>query len=185
LGADFLGQMVMKHSKRTSHRKGRDLGFTILEMAIATVVLLVGIVGVMQLIPATLQSNTRTRQDTTATVIGQRILEQLALQQLSAASFTDSDGTTLNLGNPATPGIVVGSPLVAGTAAIDFSQATVGGYNVQYSDPSNTGSGVYDVRWAVITTSNGGNPVAKRFVVGVRQRGVVAAPVYFDTTVAK
>jgi type II secretory pathway pseudopilin PulG len=170
----------------TKKRKA-ERGFTLLELAIATIVLLVGIVSVVQLIPASISSNSNSRQDTTATVIGQRILEQMALQPLTSTTFTNSDGNSLNLGDPTQPGVAVGSPLVAGTSTIDFSQAVVPGYNLQYVDPSDTNSGIYDVRWTVITTTNGVNTVAKRFIVGTRKVGVngFQLTATFDTTVSK
>ena len=158
-----------------------------LELAIATVILLVGIVAVVQLVPASMSNNANSRYDTKATVLGQRMIEQFALQGLNATTFTDADGNVLSLGNPAAPGVVVGSPLVVGTATINFAAATVAGYNLQYNEPSNPQSGTYDIRWAVITTVNGGSTVAKRFVVGVRRLGLRGIPVVvnFDTTVSR
>lgn len=171
---------------RVSNRKSQR-GFTMLELAVATVVLLVGIVSVVQLVPASIGTNMNNRYDTKATVLGQRMLEQLALQSLTSATFPDADGNILSLGNPATPGVVVGSPLIAGTATIDFTAATVPGYNLQYIDPNDPQRGSYDIRWGVITTVNGGSPVAKRFIVGVRRFGAKRIPltVNFDTTVSK
>lgn len=174
-------------SSRGIGRRRSQRGFTMLELAIATVILLVGIVSVVQLVPASIGTNMNNRYDTKATVLGQRMIEQFALQPLTAATFTDADGNILNLGNPATPGVVVGSPLVAGAATIDFTQATVAGYNLQYVDPNDPQRGSYDIRWAVITTVNAGTPVVKRFVVGVRRFGAKRIPltVNFDTTVSK
>jgi type II secretory pathway pseudopilin PulG len=173
----------MRTHKMAKHRKSQ-CGFTILELAVATVVLLVGIISVVELVPASLQNNSNNRQDTEATVIGQRIVEQLALQPLKSTSFVDSDGNTLNLGSGAAG--FAGSPLVAGSAKIDFTGAAVNGYNLQYVDPNNPNSGTYNVRWAVVTTANGGGtPTAKRFIVGVRKFGItgISFAVNFDTTV--
>jgi len=180
--------MRLPNVKALTVRKRRtERGFTMLELAVATVILLVGIVSVVQLVPASIGTNANNRYDTKATVIGQRMLEQLALQPVTAATFTDSDGNVLNLGNPATPNAVVGSPLIAGAATIDFTAARVAGYNLQYVDPNDAQRGVYDIRWAVITTVNAGTAVVKRFVVGVRKTGVKGIPltVNFDTTVSK
>lgn len=178
--------MLNLRSKSVS-RRSQQSGFTFIELAIAVVILLFGIVAVLQLIPAALTSNNANRQDTMSTVIGQRLIEQMMLQQLSATSFTNSDGNTINLGSVTSGGTVVGSTLISGTANINFTASTVAGYNLTYTDPNDSQSATYDVRWAVITTLNGSTVTAKRFIVGVwkRNRGVFNQPVNFDTTLQK
>ena len=178
--------MPKRHSNSVSRSK-RERGFTFIELAIAVVILLFGIVAVLQLVPAALTSNNANRQDTMSTVIGQRLLEQMLQQLLTTTSFTNSDGNTINLGSVTTGNTVVGSPLISGTAAINFSSSTVSGYHLTYTDPNDSGSATYDVRWAVITTMNGSTPTAKRFIVGVwkKNQGVFNQPVNFDTTLQK
>jgi len=170
-----------------SRRSSSERGFSLLEMLIATVVLLVGIVSVVQLVPASLQSNKNNRQDTTATVIAQRELDQILNQPIQNTSFTDSDGHIIDLGDPTQNNIVVGAPVITGTASIDFTQPAVAGYNFTYIDPSNQASANYEVRWAVITTSNAGNPVSKRIIIGSWHRDPrqFTQPVSIDTTVQK
>jgi len=176
--------MQNSHAKMAPGRK-RQRGFTFLELAIAVVILLVGIVAVVQLVPAALKSNNANRQDTMSTVIAQRMVEQMLLQPLSATSFTNSDGNTINLGSVTSGGTVVGSPLISGKAAINFTAGTVTGYNLTYKDPNDPGSATYDVRWTVITTMNG-TPTAKRFIVGVWKRNQgFNQPVNIDTTLQK
>ena len=97
-------------------------------------------------------------------------------QPLSATAFTDPQGlvcpvgSTCNLGNPATPNQVVGSPVVMvnGRPMIDFSAGQVANYNFSFTDPNDPSGVAYDVRWAVITFTNG---AGKRFIVGVRRQG--------------
>ncbi len=163
----------------------RQRGFTLIELAIATVVFLVGVVAVMQLVPASLQSNLNNRVDTSSVVLAQRELDQMTDQPLSSASFTDADGNVCNLGNSATPDVVVGSPViqVGNSVRIDFNAATVAGYNFKYTNPQDPTDGAYDVRWAVISNNNAGGTVAsKRFIVGVWRRagGQMLAPVTLD-----
>jgi prepilin-type N-terminal cleavage/methylation domain-containing protein len=170
-----------------SARHSSERGFSLLEMLIATVVLLVGIVSVVQLVPASLQSNKNNRQDTTATVVAQRELDQMLNQPIQNTTFIDSDGRTIDLGNPAQNNVLVGAPVLAGTATIDFSQALVPGYNFTYVDP-NDGTGThYRVRWAVITTTNAGNAVSKRILIGCWHQDPtqITRPVNIDTTVQK
>ena len=165
----------------------KQRGFTFIELAIAVVILLFGIVAVVQLVPAALTSNNANRQDTMSTVIAQRMVEQMMLQSLSATSFTNSDGNSVNLGSVTSSGTVVGSPLISGTANIDFTATKVTGYNLTYVDPNDSFSAIYDVRWAVVTTLNGASLTAKRFIVGVwkKNTGVFNQPVNIDTTVQK
>jgi prepilin-type N-terminal cleavage/methylation domain len=187
LKTESKNEMLNLRSKSNSSRR-KQRGFTFIELAIAVVILLFGIVAVLQLVPAALTSNNANRQDTMSVVIGQRLLEQMMLQQLSSTSFTNSDGTTINLGSVTTNGTVVGSPLVSGTSNINFSASKVTGYNLSYTDPNDSQSATYDVRWAVITAvASGSTPTAKRFIVGVwkKNQGVFNQPVYLDTTVQK
>lgn len=161
-------------------------GFTLVELAVSTVVFLVGVVAVMQLVPAALQSNLSNRVDTTSVVVAQRELDQMVKQPFASVAFTDADGNVCNLGNAATPNVVVGSPVIqyGEFVRIDFAQPLVGGYNFQAADPLNPIEGGYDVRWAVITSVNAtGTVVSKRFIVGARQNlGTRAlAPVSLDS----
>ena len=61
---------------RGKNRKstGRRGGFTLVEVLLATVVLLVGVVAVAQLVPISLTVNSANRGDSTALVIEQRVL---------------------------------------------------------------------------------------------------------------
>jgi len=84
----------------------------------------------------------------------------------------------------------VGSPVIMfnnNRPLIDFTQAAVANYSFTYSDPNDPFKLQYDVRWAVITYSNGANPTGKRFIVGVRRRGgnLPLLPVTLDTMVEK
>lgn len=155
-------------------------GFTLIEVGIATVLLLLGLIALAQLIPMATQSNLSRRYDSGAMVYAQREFSQMLNQPLTATSFTDADGHVCNLGNPATPNTVVGSPvvMVGLTPQINFTAAPVPGYNFSYFDPNDPARSVYEVRWAVITTMSGGGPnppvtptvVAKRFIVGAWKR---------------
>ena len=148
-------------------------GFTLVELLIAAVVFLVGIVGVMQLVPAAMTSNLQNRVDTTSVVLAQRELDQMTAQPLSSATFADADGNLCNLGNSAAPNTVVGSPLTTfgNFVKVDFTKAKVANYNFQFTNPQNPTDGTYDVRWAVITQTNAaGTAVSKRFIVGVQRK---------------
>ncbi len=89
------------------------------------------------------------------------------------------------------PNVLVGSPIVMADnrPLIDFSQTPMPGYSytVPYTDPNDPGGVKWDVRWAVITLTNGQIITGKRFIVGARQIGGAGfvLPVTLDTMVAK
>jgi prepilin-type N-terminal cleavage/methylation domain-containing protein len=172
----------------------RQAGFTLLEMMMATTVLIVGLVGVAQLVPASLMLNSGNRTSSSSLVIAQRQLDTVVTQPLNASSFPDLYGNSLCfclLGDPAQPNVIVGSPIImAGSRPlIDFSQTQVPGYSyaTPYTDPNDPSNAQWDVRWAVITEVTGSIITSKRFIVGVRQIGGsgFVLPVTLDTMVAK
>jgi prepilin-type N-terminal cleavage/methylation domain-containing protein len=170
-------------------------GFTLIEMAVATAVLLIGIVGVAKLVPVAVNMNMGNRNDSTSLVIAQREMDALLSQPIANPTFTDPQGIVCpaagvcNLGNPATPGVVVGSPWLnlGNRPLINYGVAQVAGYSFYYSDPDDPSDTSYDVRWAVITLGNGTTASAKRFIVGVRRRGGNGAflPITLDAAVDK
>lgn len=147
-------------------------GFTLIELAIAMIVMLVGAVAVMQLVPAAIQTNLYNRVDTSSVVIAQREMDQMIDQPFSSTSFLDIDGNTCDLGDPTQPNMVVGSSVVmnGGKVAVDYSASKVNGYNLLFTNPQDPTDGAYDVRWAVVTQKNSLSMVSsKRFIVGVQR----------------
>jgi len=171
-------------------------GFSILEMLFATVILLVGLVAVAQLVPASLLMNYHNRTDSAALVFAQRQLDLLLDQRLNPPgnSFTDAIGNTYQLGDPTAPNVLQGSNVVTlnGYTVIDFSGGLppaypTNGYAFTYQDPSDPNGATYDVRWAVIITGNGAIASSKRFILGVRQLSGsgFSLPITLDTMVSK
>jgi prepilin-type N-terminal cleavage/methylation domain-containing protein len=186
----------MKRRERTNGSAG-ERGFTLVEMLIATVIVLVGLVAVAQLVPASVMINANNRNDGTALVFGQRQMEAMRAQPLTATTFSDPQGVycppaqTCQLGDPTQGGLVVGSPVVLSTAnlaMIDFTAAPVTGYSFTYTDPNDPLGASDDVRWAVITIVNSQNVVTgKRIILGVFRRGMQTPtlPITLDTMVEK
>lgn len=173
----------------TTRRRIRQQGFSLLEMLLATVILLVGLVSVAQLVPASLLLNYRNRVDSSALVFAERKLDQMLDQPLTSVSFVDDLGNICQLGNPANPNGVQGSNVVNlnNETLIDFSGAPTAGYSFTYQDPQDPNGITYDVRWAVIITGNGSTSSSKRFILGVRQIGGNGffLPITLDTMVTR
>ena len=165
-----------------------------MEVLLASVVMLVGLVAVAQLVPASLTVSNGNRSDSTALVIEQRVLEQILDQPLTATTCTapvcpDAQGTTWYLGSAASARTVVGSPvtLLNNSPAIDFGAGQVPGYGFNYKDPEDPYGTTYDVRWAVVTYVNGAHVTGKRFILSARQLGGNGyfLPLTLDATVEK
>jgi len=166
--------MTYNASQQRQHAKG-SRGFSLVEMLIATVILLVGLVGVAQLVPASILINQRGRLDSTSLVFAQRELDQMLAHNLTDTSFFEANGALCaafcSLGDASSPGTVEGNNVVwvSNRPFVDFSGAPVDNFSFTYSDPNDPFAVRYDVRWAVVTTVNGSSITGKRFFVGVRQ----------------
>lgn len=189
LAADQLRRetgTMMQRSFTTS--RARQEGFSILEMLLATVILLVGLIAIAQLVPASILLNQRNRTDSAALVFAQRELDQMLDQPLTSTSFIDAIGNICQLGSAATPNVIQGTNvlLINNQAAINFA-SSVPGYNFTYTDPTDPSGTTYDVRWAVIITGSNNNVSSKRFILGVQQQGGNGffKPVTLDTMVGK
>lgn len=180
--------------RSTTRLRFQQSGFSLVEMMFATVILLVGLVAVAQLVPASILLNYRNRMDSSALVFAQRQLDQMIDQPLTSNSFLDVLGNTCQLGNPATLNTVQGNNVVFinSQTLIDFSPppgppAPANGYSFTYQDPTDPNGTTYDVRWAVIVTGNSSVVFSKRFILGVRQIGGSGffLPITLDTMVTR
>jgi prepilin-type N-terminal cleavage/methylation domain-containing protein len=190
------GRLQAKQMRTAAARRGGERGFTLIEMLFATVIVVVGLVAVAQLVPTSIMMNANNRNDGTALVIAQRQMEALRSVPLTATTLTDPLGVTCpfgqtcNVGDPTQSG-VVGSPVVLfnNSPIINYALAIVNGYGFTYTDPNDPTGAVNDVRWAVVTVTNGANgPVTgRRIIVGAFRRGMKAPtyPVSLDTMVSK
>lgn len=172
----------------------RQAGFTMIELLIAVAVLLIGIVAVAELIPAALRSNLRNRVDSTALIVAQRELDQMAAQPLNVEvafgtghyNFVDADGALTYLGSTLGANIQRnGCQLLTdpnGRVRIDFTlpaNACERGYQryVQWVWSQATGdTQTIDLRWHVITYNPGGFPARKIIVIAGRAVGGTVPP---------
>ncbi|MGB7731580.1 MAG: prepilin-type N-terminal cleavage/methylation domain-containing protein [Candidatus Acidiferrum sp.] len=184
---------VRKHGKRFAGQRG----FTLVEMLMATAIVIVGLVAVAQLVPASVMLSSSNRNDGAALVFGQKVLEAMREQPLTATSYSDPNGIVCplsqlcQLGDPTLPKTVVGSPVVLfqNSPIIDFTASPVANYSFTYSDPNDPEGTTTDVRWAVIMNTNptSGVPISRRIILGVFRRGMrsVTYPVTLDVILEK
>jgi Tfp pilus assembly protein PilV len=181
----------VKASAQFASKHRSQQGFTLAEMLIATAIVIVGLVAVAQLVPASVMQDSHNRNDGTALVFAQREIEAMREQPLSATTFTDPQGVvcpggqTCQLGNPAEPKVIVGSPVVVfqGSPIIDFTAAPVTGYSFSYTDPNDPAGTITEVRWAVITNTNSAQvSISRRVILGVFRKGMTSPtlPVSLD-----
>jgi prepilin-type N-terminal cleavage/methylation domain-containing protein len=186
-------------SKRRMHFRPaspRERGFTMVELVMAMAILMFGIVAVAQLVPLSTQLNMRSRYDSTAVVLAERLLNQMISQPLTATQFTDVDLRVIQLGSVAANGLVgnpiqVVSAVIGGPAILvreNFAlNGAVANYNFIYTNLNASVAIPYEVRWSVITTMQGTTVVSKRFIVGVWKRDPrnVTVPVTVEATVQR
>lgn len=180
---------------RRYRRYNEQSGFTLIEVMVATFVLILAAVGVADLVPLSITLNGHNQHDSTSMVIAQREMDAMIDQTISSTTFTDPNGlvcpaaSVCDLGTPTTPNVLVGSPIVMfnNMPLINYSSATVAGYSFDYADPDDPTDTSYDVRWAVITFASNGTATGRRIIVGVRKVGgnTPLMPVTLDSMVEK
>ncbi|HXE75746.1 MAG TPA: prepilin-type N-terminal cleavage/methylation domain-containing protein [Candidatus Xenobia bacterium] len=202
--------MVRQHS--SGSRRPAQAGFSLVELLIAIVVLLVGVVAVAKLVPTAIQSNLRSRYDSTGVVLAERQLELMARQPIDVGNPVPSghysflgtlpDGVTpftyrVGLRPPAGGAMIsaAGAALIPGSYQIDWNQpagsAALAGYRNTFTLNEGTAGGArYETRWAVVTYFANFNgtirPVSKRIIVSVRggPAGTVQRPATVGTLVS-
>ena len=171
-----------------SARSGREQnGFSILEMILASAILMVGVVSVVQLVPASLNSSIGNRLDTMATVVCQRELDQMLSQPLNVDNFLDEDGQTISLGGAGAPGALA---IQSGDFTVIHFSAFLPptGFYAFYKDLNNPTGPSFELRWAVFPQLSNGVVVGRRIVIGCRRAnngGQLFLPVNLDSLVQK
>jgi prepilin-type N-terminal cleavage/methylation domain-containing protein len=158
--------------KRTEKRKvvfrsNRQRGSSLIELMIAMLVLAIGLGALTTLIIACMVTDNRNSKDTSATLLAQKVIEELSAQNTNAPNaviLTDCAGNNWTI--PSTQGAAgpAGQGAALATSAsslyyggIDFTQsvgAVPAGFSMQYVDCSLNGTQTtYDVRWNVMTVT--------------------------------
>jgi len=172
---------LTRKTKRSSQR-----GMSLIELMIASFVLIVGVLGCAVLIPIAIGTNSRNRQQSNSTVIAQMTMEKILSQAASSSTsltITDCAGTanTINV-----TGSTSGSgATVLSTGSIDFSVAqgsggAPAGYYMSYTSCGTAGrQSTYDVRWNLQTPSNN----VKLITVSARLKGAGTNAILFSLPV--
>lgn len=158
---------------------------TLIELMIAMVVLLVGIVGSMALIAYAIGGNGRSRQQSNATVVAQMLSEKISSQKASLSS----DLTVYDcVGTANTVHTAAGGGALTTSGDVDMTAAAVSGYQMYYTDCGTAGRQmIYDVRWTITQPTT----YTKLVVVTAKMRGagtdvkVFSLPVSVRTVVGQ
>ncbi len=140
----FIMELMARKNKKALRK---ERGMTLIELMIAMVVLLVGIVGSMALIAYAIGGNGRSRQQSNATVIAQMISEKISSQKAvlnNNLTVYDCTGTASAVYTAA------GGGALNSSGDVDMTAAAVAGYQMYYTDCGTSGRQmIYDVRWNI------------------------------------
>lgn len=133
--------------RKTFHKHGKQRGMTLIELMIAMVVLLVGVLSSLALIAYAMGGNGRSKQQSNSVVIAQMMTEKISSQKaVLSSTLTVYDCT----GNANTVATAVGGGALTSAGGVDFSQAAVTNYQMYYTDCGTSGRQMtYDVRWTI------------------------------------
>jgi prepilin-type N-terminal cleavage/methylation domain-containing protein len=153
---------------RIKSRRSRQSGFSMIELLLAMIVLVIGLLGGMIVILTAIASNAQNRFDTAAVALAQSTMDRVIVLTASSSSqstdVTDCNGTVHTVSTVGSDYPGPGAPLtnisgtVTGLQSIDFTATPVTGYQMLYTLCAGNGIGnnqVYDVRWNIINTSTG------------------------------
>lgn len=139
-------------------QRNPERGMTLIELMISMVMLAVGLGALTTMLVIAIASNSRNGKDSTATMLAQTIIEQVAAESPNGnqqVTITDCQGTVWNVSTvDAAPPNGSGATLTP-NGNIDQTQAWTAipaGYSMQYVDCAANGpQTTYDVRWNVMT----------------------------------
>jgi prepilin-type N-terminal cleavage/methylation domain-containing protein len=129
-----------------------ERGMTLIELMIALVVLLVGVVGSMSLVALSIGSDGRNRQQSNSTSLSQMLTEKISSVKASTSPVLT---VTDCVGNSYTVDTAAGGGALTTSGDVDFSQTAVASYSMSYTDCGTGGKQItYDIRWNIQQTSS-------------------------------
>lgn len=170
----------MRTKRKHPDDRRSESGSSLIEVAIAGLVLLVGMLAVMTLLAISIGNNGRSKVDSTATMLTQVVVEQISavLGGGGPGSITDCNAT----GTTWTIASASGGANLSGST-IDFTQSSppTGFYmNFVQCDANNHPLATYDVRWNVQTIDSGGTFLV---TAGARPKGSAGNKLLFSIPV--
>src|ERR1051326_7740658 len=161
IGGSMKNRKIVKGRNQKHSR-----GFTLVELMVAIVVLVVGVLGGMMMLIVGMTRNNSNRVDTTATNVAQTVLEQITgaptnanpalVLTLTDCVQTNQAASTLKINT------APGGATLAANGDIDFLADTAANLNANSYQMnyivcgSNNLQTVYDVRWNIQTVGAGG-----------------------------
>jgi len=114
-------------AKRLKRRLRRDSGITMIETLMAAAILVIGSIGMLSLIIASIATNNRNKMDSTQTMLAQSILEQVASTFTpnngpGTSSLVDCAGNTWTIDTTTTGSTDTGSALSG--SSVDYSETS-------------------------------------------------------------
>jgi Tfp pilus assembly protein PilV len=146
-------------------RMRRERGMTLIELMIAMVVLMVGVMGSMALIAYSIGGNNRSKQQSNSVVVAQMLSEKISSQKASLSNgLTVSDCT----GTSSAVSTAAGGGSLTSSGDVDFTQPAVAGYQMYFTDCGTNGRQmVYDVRWTITQPTT----YTKLVIVSAKMKG--------------
>jgi hypothetical protein len=158
MGRQGLEQLIMKRTRIHRIKHNRESGVTLIELAIAGLVLVFGMLSIMAILATAVGNNGRSKVDSTATMLSQAVLEQIVAQYQGGGPGAVTDCQLVS-GVPTdrTPALWTVDPKAGGApldakGQIDFAQAQSAagaGYYMNYQECEGNTTVTYDVRWNI------------------------------------
>jgi len=152
-------------------------GMSLIELMIALVVLMVGVVGSMYLIGLSMGGNSRSKQQSNSTAIAQMMVEKISSVK---ASISPSLTITDCAGNTSTIATAAGGSALTSAGVVDFTQSAVSDYQMLFTDCASGGMQfTYDARWNITQPT----PYTKFVTVSVQKQNAGNDPKFFSLPV--
>jgi prepilin-type N-terminal cleavage/methylation domain-containing protein len=182
-------------SRSIRNRAKDQAGFTLIEVMIASIVLVVGLLSIIGLFASAVGNNGRSRIDSTATMLAQSVIEQITAQLVTQGGNQGGPPQITDcLGNAFTVDWEVGGANttydpVTNSMVIDFTQTSVptgywtnngtkNGFAVCYGGGGESQTtATYDVRWNITAVDCNpalGSPCTAVVTVGARPLNMTA-----------
>jgi hypothetical protein len=181
--------LICAVSRTAGARGDAPAGFALVELLIASVVMVVGGLGAYGIIIMAVSANSRNLHASTMSMLSNAVIEQVnsTLVGSGTAALSDCRGTTFSIATA--PG---GAPLRGGLGSdVDFTTAAPDGYRMDYVITSPCAAGgtnpaTYDVRWRVDQIGAAGGTPSNSFLVTVAaKRKGLSLPVHVRVVVGR